>query len=194
MALTINPAVSRTRIELLQSLTLFVGGVFSGASVSVLAALGLTGFAALVGGRLAILLFVSGAVLLGALRDLGLPIPLPYRSRQVPEVFRDVMPLPVVALLFGLELGVGFLTFYTTSMQLTLVVTAPGSTLVVTALGPLAFGLGKLVIVLSMLRVRSLDEVPHAMPTGWRHVRVMRLGTAVASVSVLVHVVAGALR
>jgi methylamine utilization protein MauE len=42
---------------------------------------------------------------------LGLPIPLPDRRRQVPEWWRTFFPAPVSSLLYGLGLGIGFLTY-----------------------------------------------------------------------------------
>jgi hypothetical protein len=52
---------------------------------------------------------VAGAY---ALRELlGLQIPLPDRRRQVPEWWRTFFPPPVASFLYGLGLGVGFLTY-----------------------------------------------------------------------------------
>jgi hypothetical protein len=42
---------------------------------------------------------------------LGLPVPLPDRHRQVPEWWRTFFPAPVSSVLYGLGLGVGFLTY-----------------------------------------------------------------------------------
>jgi type IV secretory pathway TrbD component len=49
-----------------------------------------------------------------AARELArLPIPLFDRRRQVPEWWRTFYSRPVAALLYGLSLGIGFLTFLT---------------------------------------------------------------------------------
>jgi hypothetical protein len=49
-----------------------------------------------------------------ALRELaGVPVPIFDRHRQVPEWWREFYSPPVAALLYGLSLGVGFLTFLT---------------------------------------------------------------------------------
>jgi hypothetical protein len=49
-----------------------------------------------------------------AFRDaLGLPVPLPDRRRQVPDWWRSFFSPPAAAVLYGLGLGVGFLTFLT---------------------------------------------------------------------------------
>jgi hypothetical protein len=41
------------------------------------------------------------------------PVPIPDRKRQVPEWWRTFYSAPVAALLYGLGLGIGFLTFLT---------------------------------------------------------------------------------
>ncbi|MGH2753680.1 MAG: hypothetical protein ACRDLB_04540 [Actinomycetota bacterium] len=47
-----------------------------------------------------------------ALREgIGLPVPLPDLDRQVPEWWRTFYSPPIAALLYGLGLGVGFVTF-----------------------------------------------------------------------------------
>ena len=47
-----------------------------------------------------------------ALREsFQLPIPVPDRHRQVPEWWRTFYSLPVAATLYGLGLGIGFLTY-----------------------------------------------------------------------------------
>ena len=53
--------------------------------------------------------FVAGIYLLR--EAVGLPVPIPDRHRQVPEWWRSFYSPPVAALLYGLGLGVGFLTF-----------------------------------------------------------------------------------
>jgi hypothetical protein len=55
---------------------------------------------------------VGGVASLYALRELaGLPIPIPDRRRQVPDWWRTFFSAPMAGLLYGLGLGVGFLTF-----------------------------------------------------------------------------------
>jgi hypothetical protein len=49
-----------------------------------------------------------------ALREaVGLPVPIPDRRRQVPDWWRTFFSPPTAAILYGLGLGVGFLTFLT---------------------------------------------------------------------------------
>jgi hypothetical protein len=60
-----------------------------------------------------------------ALREaFGLPLPLPDRHRQVPDWWRTFFSPPAAAFLYGLGLGVGFLTFLTFG---TLVAVATGA-------------------------------------------------------------------
>jgi hypothetical protein len=55
---------------------------------------------------------VAGIAILYALREWpGLPVPIPERRRQVPEWWRTFFPWPVSSFLYGLGLGIGFLTF-----------------------------------------------------------------------------------
>jgi hypothetical protein len=55
---------------------------------------------------------IAGVALVYAARELGgLPIPLPQLRRQVPEWWRTFFSPSVAALLYGLGLGVGFLTY-----------------------------------------------------------------------------------
>lgn len=53
------------------------------------------------------------AVLYSARELANLPLPLFDRHRQVPEWWRSFYSGPVAALLYGLSLGIGFLTFLT---------------------------------------------------------------------------------
>jgi hypothetical protein len=57
---------------------------------------------------------LASTALLYVLREgFGVPIPIPDRHRQVPDWWRSFFSPPVAALLYGLGLGVGFLTFLT---------------------------------------------------------------------------------
>ncbi len=59
------------------------------------------------------LLILAALAAAYALREAGLPLPLPDRHKQVPEWWRSFFSPPVAALLYGFGLGVGFLTFLT---------------------------------------------------------------------------------
>ena len=57
---------------------------------------------------------VAAIATIYALREgVGAPIPVPDRHKQVPEWWRTFYSPPIASLLYGLGLGVGFLTFLT---------------------------------------------------------------------------------
>ena len=64
-------------------------------------------------GELGVALVGTTAVIYTARELFGLPIPIFDRRRQVPEWWRDFYSRPIAALLYGLSLGIGFLTFLT---------------------------------------------------------------------------------
>ncbi len=78
------------------------------------AALGLVGMALGAPWDSAGVLALAAVAVLYALREAaGLPLPLPDRHRQVPDWWRTFFSPPAAAFLYGLGLGVGFLTFLT---------------------------------------------------------------------------------
>lgn len=114
MVTTIDPVVhgGRNRRYVL-AVALHVFGATAAAGVFG-AALG--GVGALLGGpwRVAGPAVVAAIAGLYALREgVGLPVPVPDRHRQVPEWWRTFYSPPVASLLYGLGLGIGFLTFLT---------------------------------------------------------------------------------
>lgn len=57
-------------------------------------------------------LLIAGVALLYAAREaFGLPVPIPDRRRQVPEWWRSTFSPNAAAILYGLGLGIGFLTY-----------------------------------------------------------------------------------
>ena len=111
MAQTITPVVhGGRRSRWAASLGLHVAGAVASAGA----------FGAALGGMGAVLgapwgrasgWAVAAVALAYALRELAsVPVPLPELRRQVPEWWRGWMPAPVAALLYGVGLGVGFLT------------------------------------------------------------------------------------
>lgn len=58
-------------------------------------------------------LIVAIALLYAARELLGVPIPVPDRHKQVPEWWRTFYSPPIAATLYGIGLGIGFLTFLT---------------------------------------------------------------------------------
>ena len=98
-----------------------------------------------------------------AARELvGAPVPIPDRHRQVPEWWRTFYSPPAAAMLYGLSLGVGFLTFLTfgTFVVVALGALVSGSPLT-GALLCAGFGLGRAVAVLPGMSPRlqaALEE------------------------------------
>ncbi|MGI8804852.1 MAG: hypothetical protein ACR2IN_04065 [Thermoleophilaceae bacterium] len=127
-----------------------------------------TAFGALLGGLGALLgapWGVAGAVLVAAVSLLyaareavGLRVPLPCRRRQVPQWWRSFFSPSVTALLYGLGLGVGFLTFltYGTYVAVTVAAFAVGDPLVA-ALLLAPFGIARGLSVLLAARVTSFE-------------------------------------
>src|SRR5438874_13237610 len=87
-----------------------VGTTVSAAALGAL----LGGIGALAGapwGRAGVLV-VAGVAVVYAVRELfRVPVPLPNLHRQVPEWWRTFFSPPVTSFLYGLGLGVGFLTY-----------------------------------------------------------------------------------
>ena len=114
MVTTIDPVVhgGRNRSYALSVALHVVGATASAAALGAL----LGGLGALLGGPWHVAGPAAVAVIAGlyALREVaGVPVPVPDRHRQVPEWWRTFYSAPVATLLYGLGLGVGFLTFLT---------------------------------------------------------------------------------
>jgi hypothetical protein len=78
-----------------------VGALLGAVGMGLRAPWGVASFAAL----------ASVAALYALRESLRLPIPVPDRHRQVPEWWRTFYSPPVAATLYGLGLGIGFLTY-----------------------------------------------------------------------------------
>ncbi len=160
MALTINPAVGRSRKRWLSGAAAFSIGTTTGALASALV-LGLlirAGVSLSTQGMVGWVLV--GMVVWAALHDLGLPLPMPYRNRQVPEWLRAALPFEALAFAFGLLLGIGFLTLFTYSVHfafsLLLPLTGDFSSILISAV---AFGIGKAVVLIRVSRVDTMSQV-----------------------------------
>src|SRR5690348_9285810 len=78
-----------------------LGGALGALGMALGAPWGAAGFAAV----------ATVAAAFAARELLGVPIPLPNLRRQVPEWWRTFFSRPVSSFLYGLGLGVGFLTY-----------------------------------------------------------------------------------
>jgi hypothetical protein len=112
MVETIAPVVDGgRRFSYWAAIALHIAG--AGLAATMLGALlGLLGDAAgAPWGRAGLVAIAVVATIYGVREVTGVPIPIPDRHRQVPEWWRTFFSAPVAALLYGLGLGVGFLTF-----------------------------------------------------------------------------------
>jgi len=155
MVETICPVVHGTRTWLISV------ALFAAAATGSAALLGLGLGAVLPQGGASAAAAVAAFALLAALSELGLlRLPLPQLRRQVPERWRERYPQPLVALLYGAGLGVGFATYVPFA---TLFVVAAA---VVTLAGPAggamvlaAFGAGRgLALAVATARVTSYEQ------------------------------------
>ena len=112
MVETIAPVVHgerRSRWRLSVALHALGATVAAGAFGAVLGGAG-----ALLGapwGRAGLMVVAAIAATYAAGELLALPVPVPDRRRQVPEWWRTFFPAPLASFLYGLGLGVGFLTY-----------------------------------------------------------------------------------
>jgi len=180
MGMTINPAVSGGRRRWLGHSAAFLLGAFFGGLLTLTGALAVVALADRAVPLHGLAVLGAAAIAWAALHDLGVPLPLPYRKRQVPEWLREVLPQSVVAAIFGGMLGIGFLTLFTYSTQLAVFLALPFLGSVPTMLGVVAtFALGKTLVLAGVARARSLDEIP----VYWNATGVGVLRTATAAVS-----------
>jgi hypothetical protein len=106
------------------------------------------------------LLLAAVAALYGAAELLGIRVPVPEGRRQVPEWWRWTLPPPWAALLYGLGLGIGFLTHlrHGTLVAVALAAATSGDPLAsAVVLG--AFGLARAVPLVAMVGAATDDGV-----------------------------------
>lgn len=187
MALTINPAVSGTYQRYSVHAALFTMSVFAGVLVTALAIMLLVaGIIAVTSVQVGVAVAVTVTAWAVA-HDLGAPIWLPYRRGQVPEWFRSAFSPGVVAVLFGFQLGAGFLTFFTYSVQLAMLMAIPflASFAQVAAVAGL-FALGKSVVLLLALGIDSVGDITPRFNATTGRLRILKLTSATASVVVAI--------
>jgi hypothetical protein len=125
MAMTIYPAGRGITSRFVGLTGVFSVGVFIGGALAIAAATALLGGVSLVSSRAVAPVVAMAIVALGLLREVGIPVPMPFRHRQVPESWRGAFPAPLAAGVYGTTLGVGFATPYTSSVFLAMIVVAP---------------------------------------------------------------------
>lgn len=187
MVLTINPAVSGgTRKWLIDSLMFFAGAFVGGLTSIVAVALLTHALSVVVSGKIVFVIAVALA-LAGMSRDLGLPIPLPYRPQQVPEEWRTFLPTSVVAVAFGAMLGFGFITLFTFYAHLAAMTLVPFVSPLVALGMAAALALGKTMSLVLALGTTTLQDVEDRVERAPARRSLLRLTSAVLSaVTVLV--------
>jgi hypothetical protein len=148
MALSITPAVSGAQRRWWRDLSLYWSGTVLGGLASLGLAAAAVALGTAVAGRTPTLISACALAGLALLREAGLAVPLPYRRRQVPSTWRDELPSAEMSFLYGLSLGTGFLTLFTSSTHLTFVVLAPFAPWPVVIAAVLLYGVGKALVVL----------------------------------------------
>jgi hypothetical protein len=189
MVQTINPAVSGGRAKWIVGIVAFFCGAAAGAAVTL-------GASAFVGdllvqlGAAQWLRWACVLILIAAmLRELGLAIPLPYKSRQVPEPWRWKLPFCASACGYGAVLGLGFATLFVSSSHLAMVLGVAGAgSFTLAASAAILFATGKTVVFLSVVGTHSLEDVLASIPFRFRneHRRILARNTAGVLVSGLV--------
>jgi hypothetical protein len=182
MALTVNPAVSRSQKTWILHTGLFFTGTLVGCIAAALIGLAVVGLLRLFLNLGAVAIIAASAIIWAVLHDLGVPLPLPYRHRQVPEWLRDALPASAVAVAYGFMLGVGFLTLFTYSAQLAAIVALPflGSLWEIVAVAAI-FAAAKTLVLLGAVGVTSISEVLPRFRWSRRGILVLRLATACVS-------------
>jgi hypothetical protein len=111
-------------------------------------------------GRAGLLLVAGVGVVYAGRELLGLPVPVPERRRQVPEHWRWRYPAHVSSFLYGLGLGVGFLTHvrHGTLVAVCVAAAATGNPLA-GALVMASFGLARGISLIVTVRARTAEQL-----------------------------------
>lgn len=183
MVETINPAVCGTRARFMKSLAAYFVGSAIGGGLVIAAVASFV----LVAGVLPWIALTIFAIGLAVVKDAGIRVPVPYRRRQVPEWLRDIVPMPVTGFVFGFELGIGFLTHFTSSAHLTVVLLAGWMATQSPAAGMsivLAQAAAKTLVLLITPRSATQDEIEALIEWDPRAIR--RMGASTGACSTIV--------
>ncbi|HEX2050980.1 MAG TPA: sulfite exporter TauE/SafE family protein [Actinomycetota bacterium] len=129
---------------------------------------------------------VAAVAALYLLREgLGVPVPVPDRHRQVPSWWHSFYSPPVAAFLYGVGLGIGFLTFLTFGTFVAVSVAAIASGSPVTGVVVCApFGLARALAVAGahVAGASGVDDLERAATARWpRLLNALALGVVVAA-------------
>src|SRR6478609_3304573 len=182
MALTINPAVGRARHHWIGHSLVFGLFVVVGALMALAVVLAATSGLSALSTELAAAV-VLGGMLWATAHDLGFPTYLPYRQGQVPEILRELLPPSVVAAVYGVMLGFGFLTFFTYAVQLAVLLVLPYVSGTAEVMAIAAFALGKVVVLGTTIGATSVDMVGRRFHWTRRGAIVLRFSSALVSIT-----------
>ncbi len=157
MAETVAPVVHGVRRWLIAVGAFAAGAVGAGAALGW--ALGSVG--AWAGGGSTHAAWAAAAIVAAyAGREAGiLRMPVPQLRRQVPQRWREVMPLPATALLYGAGLGLGFVTYVPVATFAAVVAAIVLADPAAGAVALAAFGAGRaIVLVAATAGLRDWDE------------------------------------
>jgi hypothetical protein len=148
MALSIMPAVSGAQRRWWRDVALYWMGTVVGGLASIGLAYAVVVPVTAATGRTTALVGACAVAMLGLAHEAGLPVPVPYRRRQVPSTWREQLSSGETSLLYGLALGTGFLTLFTSSTHLAFVALAPFAAWPVVIVAALLYGVGKTLVLL----------------------------------------------
>jgi len=159
MVETINPVVHRGRAR--WSIAVALHALAAGSSAALFGA-GLGAVGAALGapfGDAGTVLFVLVGTVYAIGELAGRPLPVPQLRRQVPDWWRAFFPGPVAAFLYGIGLGVGFLTYvgHGTLVAVSVLATVSGRPLA-GALMIAPFGLARGLSIVRAGRVRTSED------------------------------------
>ena len=170
MAETVAPVVHGVRRWLIAV------GAFAAGAVAAGAALGwaLGSAAAWAGGGSTHAAWAAAAIVAAyAGREAGiLRLPVPQLRRQVPQRWREILPLPATAFLYGAGLGVGFVTYVPVATFAAVVAAIVLADPAAGAVALAAFGAGRaIVLVAATAGLRDWDEAADRFERAGRWLR-----------------------
>ena len=184
MAETVAPVVHGVRRWLVAVAAFAAGAVSAGAALG----WALGSAASWAGGGSTHAVWVAAALVAGyAGREVGLlRLPVPQLRRQVPQRWREVLPLPATGFLYGAGLGVGFITYVPVAtfaaVVAAIVLADPAAGAV--ALG--AFGLGRTAaLVAATAGLRDWDAAADRFDRAGRWLRPRGGGLRIANASAM---------
>jgi hypothetical protein len=188
MAMTFTPAVRGGR-RWVGDVIVFGGAVLIGASVALLVVVMVVGALTYAVSESVARGLIVAVVATAVLRDLGVRSPVPYRGRQVPEHFRELLPRRALAATYGVVLGLGFATRFTFAAHTATWLALPFLSEPLQAAALPLYTLGKTLPLVAAAGARSSDDVDRRFRWSRNRERVLR-GASATFAAVLALVIA----